>query len=397
MAPVLKAGEVVQAERGEGRWQVERKIGEGQFSGVYAVLDLRTQQQRAIKIEKRADVRTVRQEYRVLKRLAAAGCKQAVRVHEGGEMAHKGGRFFMVMDLLGTNLSTVRRGVWGGAVELTDAKVIGATMLKALEGAHAAGYIHRDVKPANFVMNPPDAPSPAYACWTLVDFGLARQYVDDASRGHLAPRAEAAFRGSTTYASVNCHNHEDQSRRDDLWGWFYCLAELIEGTLPWRGDREAAQAPTNTHDSQHAVLLPSPDGSQAAGCGSGQQAQQAQQQAQQQQQVQQQGGGGGLSKEAVLQRKLECLEQPQLLVTSIPCPQYVFALRQGALSEAAATACRQLRGLEPAEAAGVVCWLLDELASGVDHLPAAAAFCEEIAAFAAGTAKRCHDRATRQR
>lgn len=45
MAPVLKAGEVVQAERGEGRWQVERKIGEGQFSEVYAVLDLRTQQQ----------------------------------------------------------------------------------------------------------------------------------------------------------------------------------------------------------------------------------------------------------------------------------------------------------------------------------------------------------------
>lgn len=31
----------------------------------------------------------------------------------------------MVMDLLGTNLSTVRRGVWGGAVELTDAKVGG--------------------------------------------------------------------------------------------------------------------------------------------------------------------------------------------------------------------------------------------------------------------------------
>ena len=136
------------------------------------------------------------------------------------------------------------------------------------------------------------------------------------------------------------------------------------------------------------------------------------------------------------------------LSTACLC-NYYSACRQGALSEAAATACRQLRGLEPAEAAGVVCWLLDELASGawmgggpapclwlptnelhhfkldappqgrhatmctlphvrpcsaprppgagVDHLPAAAAFCEEIAAFAAGTAKRCHDRATRQR
>ncbi len=40
------------------------------------------------------------------------------------------------------------------------------------------------------------------------------------------------------------------------------------------------------------------------------------------------------------------------------------ACRQGALSEAGAAACRQLRSLEPAEAAGVVCWLLDELATG---------------------------------
>lgn len=29
--------------------------------------------------------------------------------------------------------------------------------------------------------------------------------------------------------AVNCHRHEDQSRRDDLWGWFYCLVELVEG------------------------------------------------------------------------------------------------------------------------------------------------------------------------
>ncbi len=42
--------------------------------------------QRAVKIEKRIDVRTVRQEYKVLKRLQA-GCRQAVRVHEGGEYA----------------------------------------------------------------------------------------------------------------------------------------------------------------------------------------------------------------------------------------------------------------------------------------------------------------------
>jgi hypothetical protein len=125
-----------------------------------------------------------------------------------------GGRFFMVMQLLGPNLSAARRAALGGQAELQAAKVggwadgvgsrrcswvrlpcgtparspaplllqlltlspalplplpaplpvpvqiIGAGMLKALEQVHRAGFIHRDVKPANFVMAPADAPSP---------------------------------------------------------------------------------------------------------------------------------------------------------------------------------------------------------------------------------------------
>lgn len=148
MPPLLRAGELIEAERGGGRWEVDRKIGEGQFSEVFAALDLSTQQQVAIKIEKRPDVRTVRQEYKVLKKLGS-GCRQAVRVHDGGELGWAGGRFYMVMDLLGSNLTTARRSMQGGAAELTAAKVIGASMLRALEQVHAEGFIHRDVKPAD--------------------------------------------------------------------------------------------------------------------------------------------------------------------------------------------------------------------------------------------------------
>lgn len=120
------------------------------------------------------------------------------------------------MDLLGSNLTTVRRTLLGGQTELTAAKVgwdggregpaaaaaaagkaaaapaaaaasvwlpsaslpsahtclslscpphhlpqiIGCSMLKALEQVHAAGFIHRDVKPANFVMDPPGSMDP---------------------------------------------------------------------------------------------------------------------------------------------------------------------------------------------------------------------------------------------
>ena len=47
----------------------------------------------------------------------------------------------------------------------------------------------------------------------------------------LAARPDAAFRGSTTYASLNAHAGEDLGRRDDLWSWLYCVAELAEGVF----------------------------------------------------------------------------------------------------------------------------------------------------------------------
>jgi hypothetical protein len=64
--------------------------------------------------------------------------------------------------------------------------------------------------------------------WVLIDFGLARKYLND-DGSHMEPRPEASFRGSTAYASVHAHRDEDLSRRDDLWSWFYMLLELVEG------------------------------------------------------------------------------------------------------------------------------------------------------------------------
>lgn len=82
----------------------------------------------------------------------------------------------------------------------------------------------------------------------LIDFGLARKYVGE-DGAHMAPRSDASFRGSTTYASVHAHRNEDLSRRDDLWSWFYMITELVEGEAVrgWgceggRGHTEQARA-----------------------------------------------------------------------------------------------------------------------------------------------------------
>ncbi len=73
--------------------------------------------------------------------------------------------------------------------------------------------------------------------WKVIDFGLARRYLDEA--GEVLPeRHDTAFRGSTTYASVFAHAGQDLGRRDDLWSWFYCVVEMVEGECglgAWRG------------------------------------------------------------------------------------------------------------------------------------------------------------------
>jgi hypothetical protein len=68
-----------------------------------------------------------------------------------------------------------------------------------------------------------------------------------------------------------------------------------------------------------------------------------------------------------------------------------WAVAQGAISPAGEKACRALRALPPAEALGVMCWLMDELGStsGAKQCQLAAQLMEDVSAFAAGVAKKC--------
>ena len=86
----------------------------------------------------------------------------------------------------------------------------GTRILKGLEGMHRLGFIHRDVKPANFAVFPRDHPAEA-ADWRVIDFGITRRFLDD-DDVQISERMDFnEFRGSTTYASVHAHLKQDLS------------------------------------------------------------------------------------------------------------------------------------------------------------------------------------------
>jgi serine/threonine protein kinase len=101
-------------------------------------------------------------------------------------------------------------------------------MINIVKYIHSFGYIHRDLKPDNFVTGFKDK-SKIYC----IDFGLSKSYLKDGE--HLEFETGKSFCGTCRYSSISAHLGISQSRKDDLESIAYILIYLFKGSLPWMG------------------------------------------------------------------------------------------------------------------------------------------------------------------
>ena len=136
----------------------------------------------------------------------------------------------MVMDLLGPSLEDLfnfcnRRFTMKTVLMLAD------QMISRIEYVHNKSFIHRDIKPDNFLMGIGRHCNKLF----IIDFGLAKKYRDIRTRQHIPYREDKNLTGTARYASVNAHLGIEQSRRDDMESMGYVMMYFNRTSLPWQG------------------------------------------------------------------------------------------------------------------------------------------------------------------
>lgn len=137
-------------------------------------------------------------------------------------------RYCMVMDKLGASLEELFQKC-GRTFSLKTVLMLADQMIQRVEYIHSRLYLHRDIKPDNFLVGTGKRQHYVFT----VDFGLTKRYRDSKTGSHIPYKDGKSLTGTARYASINTHVGVEQSRRDDLECLGYVLIYFMKGGLPW--------------------------------------------------------------------------------------------------------------------------------------------------------------------
>ncbi len=222
------------------------QIGQGGFGVVYRARQEAVGRTVAVKVlsvvaQSDDDRRRFERECQVLG--ALSGHPNIVSLFDSGTSTEQ--RPFLIMDYLpgGTLTERLRRD---GPLAAEDAAALGVKLAGALGAAHAAGVLHRDVKPDNVLMS-------AYGEPQLADFGIARLVGASHSR-------TGEITATLAHAAPEVLAGQPASHASDVYSLASTLYELLSGRAPF-----ARESDETIHPLLHRALTEDPPDLRAEG------------------------------------------------------------------------------------------------------------------------------------
>jgi casein kinase 1 len=211
------------------KYRIGRKIGSGSFGDIYQGTNIQNGDSVAIKLE---PVKTqhpqLLYESRLYKILNSGG--DAVGIPNVRWYGVEGDYNVMVIDLLGPSLEDLFN-FCGRKFSVKTVLMLADQMISRVEYFHSKNFLHRDIKPDNFLMGTGKKGHHVY----IIDYGLSKKYRDPKTHQHIPYKENKALTGTARYASINTHLGIEQSRRDDLESLGYIFLYFLRGNLPWQG------------------------------------------------------------------------------------------------------------------------------------------------------------------
>ena len=134
------------------------------------------------------------------------------------------------MEFMGPNLEELF-GYCNNKFGVKTVLMLADQMISRIEYIHSKNYIHRDIKPQNYLIGLGKRSSQVF----IIDFGLSKKFRDAKTHQHIPYKENKTLTGTVRYASINAHLGIEQSRRDDLEAIGYVLIYFSKGKLPWQG------------------------------------------------------------------------------------------------------------------------------------------------------------------
>jgi tRNA A-37 threonylcarbamoyl transferase component Bud32/streptogramin lyase len=234
-------------------FRVASLVGEGAMGTVYLAEETTTGRRIALKVltpELAGDERFRRRFLRETELAASLDHPHVVPTLASGE---EDGTLYLAMGYVeGSDLRKLLRG--GGRLDPERALDLVEQVASALDAAHAAGLVHRDVKPGNILVSQQEKGEQAYVC----DFGLARHVSSVSSL-----TSERGFVGTIDYVSPEQIEGGTIDGRADVYSLGCVLYECLAGARPFERESELSVLFAHLNDPPPRLSEIRPDVSEA--------------------------------------------------------------------------------------------------------------------------------------